>query len=110
MLEEKDIEGYTMVEDMRKRAVKKAFDKYTVSEFKQWTIDTLGELIQQIVRLRTAKCDKEELIKNALMAEDAMCMLWMLLKADSKLVHSVKNEIYTHFEQMIEEDKPMGEL
>lgn len=110
MLEEKDIAGHTMVEDKRKRAIANAFNKYTVSEFKSWTVDTLAELIQQVSRLRTAKCDKEELIKNALMVEDAVCMLWMLLKADAELVHKVKEKVYSDFECEMLKEKPMGEL
>lgn len=110
MLEEKDIAGYTLVEDKRKRAIKKAFDKYTVSEFKCWTIDTTAELIQQVSRLRTEKCDKEELVKNALMAEDAICMLWMLLKSDAEMIHKIKDKIYSDFECEMLKERPMGEL
>jgi hypothetical protein len=110
MLEEKDIAGHTMVESKRKRAIHKAFEKYTVSEFKCWTIDTLGELIQQVTRLRTDRCDKEELIKNALMAEDAVCMLWMLMKSDAELIHQIKDKVYSDFEREMAEERPMGDL
>lgn len=110
MLEEKEIVGYTVVESKRKRAVQQAFDKYTVSEFKCWTVDTLAELIQQVSRLRTARCDKEELIKNALMAEDAVCMLWMLMKSDAELIHKIKDKVYSDFECEMLKEKPMGDL
>jgi hypothetical protein len=110
MIDEKEIVGHTLVEDKRHKAIKDAFDKYTVSEFKAWAVDTMAELIQQVTRLRTERCDKEELVESALMVEDAVCMLWMLLKSDAEMIHKIKDRVYSEFQCEIKRDKPMGQM
>ena len=93
------------VEHKRKRLLEAAFNHYSFDCYKLWAIDKEGELIQQMARLRTPRCDKEELIRSALMVEDALCMLWMLLEHDRGLIEEVKEEIYDEFEHMLKEAK-----
>ena len=84
---------------------RKAYMHYTLAEFKDWAAEQASEMAQQILRLRTANCDKEELIKTTLMVEDACAMLWMLLKPDTAMVDKIKEDVYCHFETMIAEQE-----
>lgn len=84
---------------------RKAYMHYTLAEFKDWAADQASEMSQQLLRLRTARCDKEELIKTALMVEDACAMLWLLLKPDAKLIEDIKEDVYCEFESMIKEQE-----
>lgn len=91
------------IEHKRKRLLEAAFNHYSFECYKLWAIDKTGELIQQMARLRTPRCDKEELTRTALMVEDAICMLWMLMKHDHNLIEDTKAEIYDEFEHMLKE-------
>ena len=91
--------------ELREEARKKAFNKYSFTEYKQWTADKAAELTQQILRMNTKKYDQEELIRTALMVEDAISMLWTLMSKDSKWVEDIKRDIYTSFETMEKEIK-----
>lgn len=91
------------VEHKRKRLIEAAFNHYSFECYKLWAIDKTGELIQQMARLRTPRCDKEELTRTALMVEDAICMLWMLLRHDERMIDDVKEDIYEEFEHMLKE-------
>lgn len=94
------------IENKRKRLLEAAFNHYSFECYKLWAIDKTGELIQQMARLRTPRCDKEELTRTALMVEDAICMLWMLMKHNNgKLIEDTKEEIYAEFEHMLKEAK-----
>lgn len=90
---------------LREEARKKAFNKYSFAEYKQWTADKTSELTQQILRMNTRKYDQEELIRTALMVEDAIAMLWMLMSKDVNWVDDIKKDIYTSFETMEKEIK-----
>ncbi len=84
---------------------RKAYMHYTLAEFKDWAADQAAEMAQQVLRLRTAGCNKEELIKTTLMVEDACAMLWMLLKPEAKMIEQMKEDVYCHFEAMIAEQE-----
>lgn len=90
---------------LREEARKKAFNKYSFSEYKQWTADKASELTQQVLRMNTKKYDQEELVRTALMVEDAIAMLWMLMSKDSKWVEDIKKDIYSSFDTMEKEIK-----
>ena len=72
---------------------RKAYLHYTLAEFKDWAAEQASEMAQQVLRLRTTRCDKEELIKTTLMMEDACAMIWLLLKPDEKMIESIKTFI-----------------
>lgn len=91
------------MEEKRKELLLAAFDHYSFESYKLWAIDKIGELVQQMARLRTPRKDKEELIRTALMVEDAICLLWMLLDDDKELVHEIKEDVYCEFEKMLKE-------
>lgn len=84
---------------------RKAYLHYTLAEFKDWAAEQASEMAQQVLRLRTTRCDKEELIKTTLMMEDACAMIWLLLKPDEKMIESIKEDVYCHFEAMIAEQE-----
>ena len=91
--------------ELRKEVREKAFNKYSFTEYKQWTADKASELVQQILRMNTKKYDQEELIRTALMVEDAIAMLWMLMSKDAEWVEDIKKDIYSSFESMEQEAK-----
>ena len=91
------------IEEKRKELLLAAFDHYSFDSYKLWAIDKIGELVQQMARLRTPRKDKEELIRTALMVEDAICLLWMLLDDDKELIHEIKEDVYCEFEKMLRE-------
>ena len=89
--------------ERRDAARNAAYIKYTLPEFKCWSSDKCAELIQQLNRIGTKKYDKEELIRTALMVEDAIAMLWMLHKGYEKEIEEAKEDIYSEFEKMQKE-------
>lgn len=91
--------------ELRKEAREKAFNRYSFTEYKNWTADKASELVQQILRMNTKKYDQEELIRTALMVEDAIAMLWMLMNKDEEWVNEIKTDIYSSFESMEKEIK-----
>lgn len=91
------------IDERREKAREKAYVKYTLPEFKCWATDKCAELIQQLNRVSTKKYDKEELIRTALMVEDAICMLWKLHKGYEKDIEEAKEDIYSEFEAMNKE-------
>ena len=91
--------------ELRKEVREKAFNKYSFNEYKHWTADKATELAQQILRMNTKKYDQEELIRTALMVEDAIAMLWMLMSKDSEWIDEIKTDIYSTFEAMEQEAK-----
>lgn len=91
------------VKERRKRLVEEAFNMYSFEEYRLWAVDKMGELIQQMVRMRTKKCDKEELVRNALIVEDAICLLWHLLRSDQDMIAEIKDDLYDDFEKMVKE-------
>lgn len=95
----------TTCESRRTALVEKAFTYYEFSDFQHWAADKIAELGQQIIRLRTPKCDKEELIRSIFMAEDICCMLRMLLRKDESTIKEVAEDIYYNFEKMLKEHK-----
>lgn len=91
------------IEERRHSARKVAFDRYNVAEFRLWASDKSSELSQQLLRLGTKKYDREELIRTALMVEDAIAMVWMLLREHAKDIESAMDDIYSEFESMQKE-------
>ena len=91
------------IEERREAAREHAYIKYTLPEFKCWASDKCAELIQQLGRIGTKKYDKEELIRTALMVEDAIDMLWRLHKGYEKDICEAKEDIYSEFERMQKE-------
>ena len=91
------------IEEKRMDLLRASFDHYSFESYKLWAIDKMGELIQQMSRLRTPRKDKEELIRTALMVEDAICLLWMLLDNEKELIHEIKEDVYCEFEKMLKE-------
>ena len=90
-------------DEKRTKARDRAYVKYSLPEFKTWATDKCAELIQQLNRIKTKKYDKEELIRTALMVEDAICMLWKLHKGYEKEIEEAKEDIYSEFEAMDKE-------
>lgn len=93
------------VETLRSKMLKAAYNKYSMPEFKTWAGDKVNELAQQILRINTKKYDQEELIRVALMVEDVVAMIWMLLDGKSKQIHEAKEDIYSEFENMLREEQ-----
>lgn len=91
------------INERREAARDVAYVKYTLPEFKCWATDKCAELIQQLNRINTKKYDKEELIRTALMVEDAISMLWKLHKGYEAEIEDAKNDIYSEFEKMQKE-------
>ena len=91
------------IDERRADAINKAYVRYSLLEFKNWASDKCAELIQQLNRVGTKKYDKEELIRTALMVEDAICMLWKLHKGYEKEIEEAKEDIYSEFEAMTKE-------
>lgn len=91
------------MKEKRMELLNAAFNHYSFESYKLWAIDKIGELVQQMARLKTPRKDKEELIRTALMVEDALCLLWMLLEHDKELIHEIKEDIYCEFEKMLKE-------
>lgn len=89
----------------RTQLVERAFEHYDFTEFKQWAADKSAELCQQIIRLRTPKCDKEELIRTIFMTEDICCMLRMLLRKEEPLIQEIAEDIYCNFEKLLQEHR-----
>lgn len=87
----------------RERLIEEAFNLYSFEDYRLWAVDKMGELIQQMVRMRTPKCDKEELIRNALIVEDAICLLWRLMRKDEDMIGEIKEELYEDFDKMVRE-------
>lgn len=93
------------INERREAARNKAYIQYSLPEYKMWATDKCAELIQQLNRISTKKYDREELIRTALMVEDAVCMLWKLHKGYEKEIEEAKKDIYSEFEQMSKEVK-----
>ena len=91
------------IDERRAAARDTAYIKYSLPEFKMWASDKCAELIQQLNRINTKKYDKEELIRTALMVEDAICMLWKLHKGYEAEIEEAKEDIYSEFEAMNKE-------
>lgn len=91
------------LDERREDARNKAYVRYSLPEYKMWATDKCAELIQQLNRISTKKYDKEELIRTALMVEDAICMLWKLHKGYGKDIEEAKEDIYSEFEAMSKE-------
>lgn len=89
----------------RDQLVARAFEHYDFVEFRQWAADKAAELCQQIIRLRTPKCDKEELIRTIFMTEDICCMLRMLLRKEDTLIQEIAEDIYCNFEKLLQEHR-----
>ena len=89
--------------ERREAARDAAYVRYSLPEFKCWATDKCAELIQQIGRISTKKYDKEELIRTALMVEDAIAMLWKLHKGYEREIEEAKEDIYSEFEAMQKE-------
>ena len=85
----------------RKSMVEHAYKHYTLPEFKIWASDTCIELAQQLSRINSEKCDKEELIKAMLMTEDICCMLRMLLHKDTEMIDKIATDVYCEFAEML---------
>lgn len=97
----KDYKLQKPLEVHRKSMVEHAYKHYTLPEFKIWAADTCIELAQQLSRINSEKCDKEELIKAMLMTEDICCMLRMLLHKDTEMVDKIATDIYCEFAEML---------
>jgi hypothetical protein len=93
------------IDSLRERMLKVAYNKYSMAEFKTWAVDKVCELAQQIVRINTKKYDVEELIRVGLMAEDVVCMIWMLLDDKKQQIHEAKEDIYQEFDNMVKEEQ-----
>jgi hypothetical protein len=91
------------IDEKRMDLLKASFNHYSFESYKLWAIDKIAELVQQMARLRTPRKDKEELIRTALMVEDAICLLWMLLDNEKELIHEIKEDVYCEFEKMLKE-------
>lgn len=91
------------MQNRRDSARDAAYVKYSLPEFKCWAVDKCAELIQQMSRIGTRKYDKEELIRTALMVEDAIAILWKLHKGYEKEIEEAKDDIYSEFEAMQKE-------
>lgn len=91
------------IDERREVARDQAYIKYTLPEFKSWASDKCAELVQQLNRIGTKKYDKEELIRTALMVEDAIAMLWKLHKGYEKDIAEAKEDVYSEFERMQKE-------
>lgn len=102
-MEHKETGNTAQCAQRREQLVEAAFAHYDFNEFKHWAADKAAELCQQIMRLRTPKCDKEELIRTIFMTEDICCMLRMLLRKDETLIQEVADDIYCNFEKMLKE-------
>lgn len=89
------------LEEHRKKMVEHAYKHYTLPEYKIWASDTCIELAQQISRINSEKCDKEELVKSMLMVEDICCMLRMLLHKDVEMIDHIATEVYCEFAEML---------
>ena len=89
------------LDDYRKQMVQHAYKHYTLPEYKIWATDTCLEFAQQLSRINSEKCDKEELIKTMLMTEDICCMLRMLLHNDEQKINDIASEIYCDFAEML---------
>jgi hypothetical protein len=85
----------------RKKMVEHAYKHYTLPEYKIWATDTCIEFAQQLSRINSEKCDKEELIKAMLMTEDICCMLRMLLHKDEAMIETIATDIYCEFADML---------
>lgn len=88
-------------DECRHGLVRTAYDHYSMHEFKTWAADLIMEMGQQVIRISTDKCKKEDLIKNTLMVEDMCCMIHMLAESDKELVEKVKCEVYSDFAEMM---------
>ena len=91
------------IDERRQDARDKAYVRYSLPEYKMWATDKCAELIQQLNRISTKKYDKEELIRTALMVEDAICMLWKLHKGYEAEIEEAKEDIYSEIEAMNKE-------
>lgn len=85
----------------RKKMVEHAYKHYTLPEYKIWATDTCLEFIQQLSRINSDKCDKEELVKSMLMTEDICCMLRMLLHKDEAMIDNIASDVYCEFAEML---------
>lgn len=85
----------------RKKMVDYAYKHYTLPEFKIWAADTCIELAQQLSRINSDKCDKEELMKTMLMTEDICSMLRMLLHKEETRLQEISSVIYCDFAEML---------
>lgn len=92
---------HTSLAEHRKKMVEHAYKHYTLPEYKLWAADTCIEFAQQLSRINSEKCDKEELIKTMLMTEDICEMLRMLLHHDSEMIDNIATEIYCEFAEML---------
>lgn len=93
--------AHTSLAEHRKKMVEHAYKHYTLPEYKLWAADTCIEFAQQLSRINSEKCDKEELIKTMLMTEDICEMLRMLLHRDSEMIDNIATEIYCEFAEML---------
>lgn len=89
------------LDDYRKSMVQHAYRHYTLPEYKVWASDTCLEFVQQLARINTDKCDKEELIKAMLMTEDICVMLRMLLHKDEEKINEIATSVYCDFAEML---------
>lgn len=90
-------QDHNKLDDYRKHMVEVAYKHYTLPEYKIWAADTCIELAQQLSRINSETCDKEELIKNMLMTEDICCMLRMLLHKDHQRIQEITADTYCEF-------------
>jgi hypothetical protein len=93
--------AHVPLEEHRKKMVEHAYKHYTLPEYKIWAADTCIEFAQQLSRINSDKCDKEELIKTMLMTEDICCMLRMLLHQDTVMIDEIATDIYCEFANML---------
>jgi hypothetical protein len=89
------------LDEYRKKMVNFAYKHYTLPEFKLWAADTCVELAQQISRINSDKCDKEELMKTMLMTEDICSMLRMLLHKEADKLKEISSAVYCEFAEML---------